>query len=128
MPAEEPTIREKFAKHRENPDCAGCHSRLDPLGFALENFDITGRWRDKYPNGRNVDASGTLLRKYPFADPAKFKQSIVQEDKRFAKAFTSHLLRFASPANSPRPTRSPWIKSSRTPPRTISNSAPSSAK
>ena len=89
------TIREKFAKHRENPDCAGCHSRLDPLGFALENFDITGRWRDKYPNGRDVDASGTLLRKYPFADPAKFKQSIVTEDKRFAKAFTAHLLRFA---------------------------------
>ena len=89
------TIREKFAKHRENPDCAGCHSRLDPLGFALENFDITGRWRDKYQNGRDVDASGTLLRKYPFADPVKFKQSIVQEDKRFAKAFTAHLLRFA---------------------------------
>ena len=89
------TIREKFAKHRENPDCAGCHSRLDPLGFALENFDITGRWRDKYPNGRDVDASGTLLRKYPFADPVKFKQSIVREDKRFAKAFTAHLLRFA---------------------------------
>ena len=42
------TIRETFAKHRENPDCAGCHSRIDPLGFALENFDITGRWRDKY--------------------------------------------------------------------------------
>ena len=89
------TIREKFAKHRENPDCAGCHSRLDPLGFAMENFDITGRWRDKYPNGRDVDASGTLLRKYPFADPVKFKQSIVREDKRFAKAFTAHLLRFA---------------------------------
>ena len=89
------TIREKFAKHRENADCAGCHSRLDPLGFAMENFDITGRWRDKYPNGRDVDASGTLLRKYPFADPVKFKQSIVTEDKRFAKAFTAHLLRFA---------------------------------
>ena len=99
------TIREKFAKHRENPDCAGCHSRLDPLGFALENFDITGRWRDKYPNGRNVDASGTLLRKYPFDDIVKFKQSLVKEDRRFAKAFTSHLLRFAlarelSPADS----------------------------
>ena len=89
------TIREKFAKHRENPDCAGCHSRLDPLGFALENFDITGRWRDKYPNGRNVDASGTLLRKYPFNDIVKFKQSLVKEDRRFAKAFTAHLLRFA---------------------------------
>jgi len=89
------TIREKFARHRENPDCAGCHSRLDPLGFALENFDITGRWRDKYPNGRDVDATGTLLRKYPFKDVVKFKESIVTEDKRFAKAFTSHLLRFA---------------------------------
>jgi len=89
------TIREKFARHRENPDCAGCHSRLDPLGFALENFDITGRWRDKYPNGRDVDATGTLLRKYPFKDVVKFKESIVTEDKRFAKAFTAHLLRFA---------------------------------
>ena len=89
------TIREKFSKHRENPDCAGCHSRLDPLGFALENFDITGRWRDKYPNGRDVDASGTLLRKYPFNDIVKFKESIVKEDRRFAKAFTGHLLRFA---------------------------------
>jgi len=89
------TIREKFVKHRENPDCAGCHSRLDPLGFALENFDITGRWRDKYPNGRDVDATGTLLRKYPFKDVVKFKESIVREDKRFAKAFTAHLLRFA---------------------------------
>jgi hypothetical protein len=89
------TIREKFAQHRANPNCAGCHSRLDPLGFALENFDITGRWRDKYDNGRDVDASGTLLRKYQFTDIVSFKKSLVQEDRRFAKAFTAHLLRFA---------------------------------
>ncbi|MBE87087.1 MAG: hypothetical protein CMO69_05055 [Verrucomicrobiales bacterium] len=89
------TIREKFAKHRESPDCAGCHSRLDPLGFALENFDITGRWRDKYPNGRNVNSTGVLLRKYPFNNVVEFKQSISKENKRFAKAFASHLLRFA---------------------------------
>jgi len=89
------TIREKFAKHRENPDCAGCHSRLDPLGFAMENFDITGRWRDKYENGRSVDASGTLLRKYEFKDIVRFKESITKEDRRFAKAFTAHLMRFA---------------------------------
>ncbi|MBT6660958.1 MAG: DUF1588 domain-containing protein [Verrucomicrobia bacterium] len=89
------TIREKFAKHRENPDCAGCHSRLDPLGFALENFDITGRWRDKYENGRTVDVSGTLLRKYEFKDIVRFKESITKEDRRFAKAFTAHLMRFA---------------------------------
>ena len=89
------TIREKFAQHRKNPDCAGCHSRLDPLGFALENFDITGRWRDKYANGRDVDASGTLMKKYPFDGIVRFKQALVKENRRFAKAFTAHLLRFA---------------------------------
>ncbi len=89
------TIREKFAQHRENPDCAGCHSRLDPLGFALENFDITGRWRDKYENGRQVDSSGTLMKKYPFDGIVRFKQALVKENRRFAKAFTAHLLRFA---------------------------------
>ena len=89
------TIREQFAQHREHPDCAGCHQKLDPLGFALENFDITGRWRDKYKNGREVDASGKLLRKYPFTDIVQFKESLVKEDKRFAKAFSAHLLRYA---------------------------------
>jgi hypothetical protein len=89
------TIREKFAMHRENPDCAGCHARIDPLGFALENFDITGRWRDKYENDRDVDASGTLLKTYDFTDVVEFKASLVKEQRRFAKAFASHLLRFA---------------------------------
>lgn len=89
------TIRERFAAHRNNPSCAGCHSRLGPLGFALENFDITGRWRDKYPNGREVDASGTLLRKHKFETIEQFKDSLCKEDRQFAKAFTRHLLRFA---------------------------------
>jgi hypothetical protein len=89
------TIREKFAVHRENPTCAGCHSKLDPLGFALENYDITGRWRDKYENGRDVDASGTLLRKYKFDGIVRFKESLVQENRRFARAFSAHMLRFA---------------------------------
>jgi hypothetical protein len=89
------TIREQFAQHRENPDCASCHSRLDPLGFAMENFDITGRWRDRYENGREVDSSGTLMRKYEFDGVVRFKESLVREDRRFAKAFIGHLLRFA---------------------------------
>lgn len=89
------TIREKFAQHRVNPDCAGCHARIDPLGFALENFDITGRWRDKYENNREVDASGTLMKKHKFEGVVDFKASLVQEKERFAKAFTSHMLRFA---------------------------------
>lgn len=103
--AKDLTIREQFAEHRKNPDCAGCHSRLDPLGFAMENFDLTGRWRDKYENGRKVDASGTFLKKYPFGGIVDFKESLVKENRRFATAFTGHLLRFAlarelSPADS----------------------------
>jgi Protein of unknown function (DUF1588)/Protein of unknown function (DUF1592)/Protein of unknown function (DUF1585)/Protein of unknown function (DUF1595)/Concanavalin A-like lectin/glucanases superfamily/Protein of unknown function (DUF1587) len=93
--AKDLTIREKFAAHRNNPSCASCHSRIDPLGFAMENFDITGRWRDSYENGKPVDSSGTLLRTYPFDNVVGFKQSLVKEDQRFARAFTSHLLRFA---------------------------------
>jgi hypothetical protein len=89
------TIREKFAAHRDNPSCAGCHTKLDPLGFAMENYDITGRWRDQYRNGRAVDASGTLMRKHPFDGAVKFKQSLIRENERFARAFISHLLRFA---------------------------------
>jgi hypothetical protein len=89
------TIREQFAQHRENPNCAGCHSRIDPLGFALENFDVVGQWRDKYENGRTVDASGTLMKEYQFNDVVEFKAAIVREERRFAKAFSGHLLRYA---------------------------------
>ena len=89
------TIREKFAVHRENPACASCHARLDPLGFALENFDITGRWRDKYSNGRRVDAAGTLMTKYAFDDVVRLKELLHQEQRRFANAFAAHLFRFA---------------------------------
>jgi hypothetical protein len=100
------TIREQFAKHRENPDCAICHARIDPLGFALENFDGNGRWRDRYENGRGVDPGGTLLRSAPFRDIVEFKGILVSEEKRFARAFASHLLRFAlarelTPADGP---------------------------
>jgi hypothetical protein len=88
------TIREQFAKHREHIDCAGCHSKLDPLGFAMENFDLTGRWREKYQNGREVDSSGELMRKHSYSGAVDFKDSLIREKDRYAKAFVSHLLRF----------------------------------
>jgi hypothetical protein len=88
------TVRERFAAHRENVSCAGCHSKLDPLGFALENYDITGRWREKYANGRDVDATGMLMRTHEFSDVVQFKESLVNENDRFARAFVSHLFRF----------------------------------
>lgn len=89
------TIREHFAAHREHPSCAGCHTKLDPLGFALENYDIVGRWRDRYANDRGVDASGVLFRRHAFDDAVGFKTAILAERERFARAFTAHLLRFA---------------------------------
>ena len=89
------TIRERFAAHRENPSCAGCHSRLDPLGFALENYDITGRWRDTYTNGRDVDAAGVLRQTHPFDEAIGFKAALLEEQRPIARGLTEHLLRYA---------------------------------
>ncbi|MCP4812285.1 MAG: DUF1588 domain-containing protein, partial [Planctomycetaceae bacterium] len=89
------TLRERFAVHRENAACAGCHARLDPLGFALENFDPVGRWRDQYENGRQVDASGILFRKHEFNNVIEFKDAILAEKDRFVRAFAEHMLSFA---------------------------------
>ena len=93
--AKQMTLRERFSSHRENPDCAGCHKKLDPLGFALENFDAVGRWRDQYHNGRELDSSGILFRKHKFNDVVEFKDAIMSEKDRFTKALVSHLLSFS---------------------------------
>ena len=89
------TLRERFVAHRKEPACAGCHQRIDPLGFALENFDVAGVWRDKYENGRPVDASGTLLGRYRFQNIVDFKDALLTEKDRFTRAFAGHLLSFA---------------------------------
>jgi len=89
------TLRERFAEHRENATCAGCHAKIDPLGFALENFDPVGRWRDNYENGRKVDASGVLFRKHEFKGVVEFKDAILSEKDRFTRAFAGHMLSFA---------------------------------
>jgi hypothetical protein len=89
------TLRERFAEHRKSTECAGCHAKLDPLGFAMENYDPVGRWRDAYENGLKVDASGTLFRKHKFSNPIEFKDAILAEKDRFARGFAEHLLSFA---------------------------------
>ena len=89
------TIRERLAAHRDRPDCAGCHVKIDPLGFALENYGPTGLWRDKYSNGRDVDPGGTLFRKYEFKNIIEFKDALLAEKDRFTRAFAGHLLSFA---------------------------------
>ena len=89
------TLRERLDAHRERADCAGCHEKIDPLGFALENYGPTGKWRDLYENGRKVDMNGTLFRKHEFNDIVEFKDAILAEKNRFARGFASHLLSFA---------------------------------
>ncbi|MDA1046339.1 MAG: DUF1592 domain-containing protein [Verrucomicrobia bacterium] len=93
--AENLTVRERFKIHRENATCSGCHAKLDPLGFALENYDAVGRWRDQYENGRKVDMNGVLFRKHNFSDVIEFKDAILAEKDRFTRALAGHLLAFA---------------------------------
>ena len=100
------TIRERLAAHRKREDCAGCHNKIDPLGFALENYGPTGVWRDKYENGREVDVSGVLFNQHEFKTLVEFKQLILKEKPRFIRGFIAHLLSYAlgrelGPADSP---------------------------
>ena len=100
------TIRERLSVHRERADCAGCHDKIDPLGFALENYGPTGVWRETYDNGREVDVSGVLFNQYKFETLIEFKDLLLQEKQRFIRGFVAHLLSYAlsrelGPADSP---------------------------
>ena len=89
------TLRQRFSDHRERADCAGCHEKLDPLGFALENFDPDGRWLADYENGVQVDSEGVLFRRHEFGGVVEFKDAILKEKERFVRALGGHLLTFA---------------------------------
>lgn len=89
------TIRERFAEHRKREDCASCHKRIDPLGFALENYGPTGVWRDTYDNGRDVDPSGTLFNQYEFKTAREFQEIILAQKHRFIRGFAAHLLSYS---------------------------------
>ncbi|KAA5546323.1 DUF1592 domain-containing protein [Roseiconus nitratireducens] len=92
---EQLTLRERLSAHRERADCRGCHEQIDPLGFALENYNPIGVWRDSYQNGRDVDMSGVLFQKHAFGDVIEFKDAILAEKDRFARGFSGHVLSFA---------------------------------
>lgn len=96
-PAEEQqmTLKERLVQHRKRADCRGCHAQIDPLGFALENYNAIGGWREQYENGRAIDMEGKLFRKHHFANVAEFKDAILSEKERFAQGFAEHLLSFA---------------------------------
>jgi hypothetical protein len=89
------TLRQQFAEHRSNASCAGCHAFLDPMGFAFENYDAIGRWRDqekKLP----IDASGSLVRGQTFQNLAELRNLLVRDmGDQFVKNLTENLLTYA---------------------------------
>ena len=114
------TIREQLDKHRADKTCASCHSKIDPPGFALESFDVMGRWRDRYraisadvlPEqgfGKNgwpfafhyalpVDCSGQLRDGRKFGDIREFKQLLLADEPRLARNFVQQLVVYATGA------------------------------
>ena len=87
------SLRERLEIHRSKPDCAGCHAKMDPIGFALENFDAIGRWRDldgKFP----IDPSGTLPGGVKISGPEGLKKEVSNRED-FLKTLSERMLTYA---------------------------------
>jgi hypothetical protein len=87
-------LRALMAQHRDNPTCASCHRVIDPLGFSLENFDATGRWRTKEVAGP-VDASGQLADGTPVDGPVALRKAILRHPEQFVRTMTEKMLTYA---------------------------------
>ena len=88
------SVRERLERHRESPACATCHAPMDPLGFALENFDAVGGWRDA-DDGTPVDGSAVLPDGTRFRGPAGLRAYLVSRHRQFVEAMTEKLLAYA---------------------------------
>jgi hypothetical protein len=89
------TMRERMAQHRSNPSCASCHSKMDPIGLALENFDAVGRWRSKGDEGDELDTSGSLPDGTKFDGPAQLREALMKRPDAFVAVITGKLLTYA---------------------------------
>jgi Protein of unknown function (DUF1592)/Protein of unknown function (DUF1588)/Protein of unknown function (DUF1585)/Protein of unknown function (DUF1587)/Protein of unknown function (DUF1595)/Cytochrome C oxidase, cbb3-type, subunit III len=88
------TVRERLEQHRQNPTCAACHARIDPIGFGLENYDALGRWRTE-ESGKPVDAKGELPDGTTFDGPQELKQVLLKRKDEFVRHLTTKLLGYA---------------------------------
>ncbi len=101
VPAVEPdirgasSIRELLEKHRGNTTCAECHRKIDPLGFALENFDAVGKWREKYKGNLDIDAAGKLPGGGGFTTLPEFRRLLLMRKDQFNRCLTEKLLTYA---------------------------------
>lgn len=88
------SLRQRMEQHRANPSCASCHTLMDSLGFALENFDAIGAWRDR-DGAFAVDASGTLPDGASFRGPRELKQVLMQKKDDFVRCLAGKMLTYA---------------------------------
>ncbi len=88
------SVREMLQQHREDPACASCHARMDPIGFSLETFDALGQWRTK-DGDTAIDASGILLDGTKVDGPAALRGALLEQREQFVKAVTAKLLMYA---------------------------------
>jgi len=91
------TVRELIAKHRASPTCSSCHAVMDPLGFALENFDAVAQWRDRdrYA-GQAIDAVGELPDGTVLKGPDDLRKALLRKPDQFVQTFTERLLMYAT--------------------------------
>jgi hypothetical protein len=88
------SMRERMEEHRQNAVCASCHMRMDPLGFALENFDAIGKYRTADGNAA-IDASGVLPDGTKFSGPDEFRHALLMHRDEFVRTFTEKLMTYA---------------------------------
>ncbi len=88
------TMRERLARHMTDPGCAACHNLMDPLGFALENFDFIGQWRDAEA-GAPVDTHGVFVDGTALEGPAGLRQVLLTHSELFVQTFAEKLLTYA---------------------------------
>lgn len=90
------TIRAQLEKHRNNPACLDCHRQIDPIGFALENFDPIGQWRTMYDRHNPINASGELPDGQSFQNVVEFKRILVGQRELFTRSLTDKLLKYGT--------------------------------
>src|SRR4029077_16603508 len=89
------SLRQQMETHRSNPVCASCHARMDPLGFALENFDGTGRWRAAADAHVAIDSSGALPDGTKFRGPVELRKILLSYPELFVTTVTEKLFTYA---------------------------------
>ena len=89
------SMRQRLAAHRANAVCASCHRSIDPVGFALENFDAVGQWRDFEVDGQAVDASGSIPGSAEFRGIDGLEDALVAHPELFVSTLTENLMTFA---------------------------------